>query len=699
MATTVDTGNSETSRNSPIAIPISSPMSAAAEIAPLESVPHSDSLISDVIFTIRAQLAECQSLKIVGSCPALGSWDISAALRLEEIPAITNTADDERQYMVAVSLPRAMSFEYRYFLADATDQMVVTERKKRVLATRDDITMTVDDGAFLSTAGSIAIRDPGFLHKQTQLRVWLGHPSGPRGARTMAVTGLSVPAVEYYLELAAEVGVPVWFKFVHASGERMSQLLEASQIAPEPVPIHPNVPEDVPFNLFPSLFHARTCDDLFLSATVWVPDESGDAASTAPGLPALRVLGRAILTAPDFLGQSGIRTLSRTLLDSDLKAVGRLDLAFLVVWPFSHPENTIAGAEGQHDKLISKPMIGHRGLGSNKVHGGHRVRVSENTALSFQLAAQRGVRFIEFDAQMTKDDKVVIHHNFEFEAGTKTDGSPLIMPIRLVTAKEFLATAPSRAAAKPRSGMTSRRTSIDLRHAVSPELGHAPFDTPAPSQTVAALVSNRPPLYAQPEPGNYRVIFEQRASLKQMFRELPVNLGFNIEVKYPSKHAMGGLVRYPSRPHVVDCILQVVFDEIKSQPNRPVFFSSFDPEIITLLRLKQARFPVFFLNAGFINEHEHKVEIDAEDTNFEDAVCSNPFHGVLFAARMHLTGVVLDVETALLHEGLVSMAHDLNLLVYTYGTRTDDEPLHEHQWKILGIDGMIADNLTRSSDK
>ncbi len=570
---------------------------------------------------------------------------------------------------------------------------MVTEEDTRTLKIKElDITMLVDDGQFKSTDNRHVVRDPGFLHRQTQLRLYLGHSIPNSGHRTPPIT-LDVPLQEYFLELSAPNGLPVWLHYTHLTDEVGSPLASAEQVSPSPIRC-PTAPgrNEAPYNIFPTLWHFDTPDDLQLSATIWRP--VADGAIQRTGLPPLAVVGRCTLDSSDFLLPSHKRVIARQLVSPELTTIGKIYLTFLVVWPFQHPGNTLANASHKQHGLLAKPYIGHRGLGSNKYHGGHRVLVSENTQLSFQLAAASGVQYIEFDALLTKDDGVVIHHDFEFEAGAWSDGTPLVVPVRLVTVDEFVnRTKPSRAvrSSLQRTGSHSN-TLMDI-HSLDAPAGHAPFDMRQSSDTVKALVSDRPPVFRPPEPGQYHVIFEQRTTLQTMFAQLPMNLGFNIEVKYPTRHAMSGLVHYPSRPHTVETILRVVLDCLQTQPDRPVYFSSFDPEVVTLLRLKQVRIPVFFLNVGSLSEERIAEMAPSADVDFDDNRCRNPYHAVMFAAQLHLTGMVFSIQTLIGHPDLVQYAHDLNLLVYTYGSRSDDAELQNYQWKDLRVDGIIADNV------
>lgn len=54
--------------------------------------------------------------------------------------------------------------------------------------------------------------------------------------------------------------------------------------------------------------------------------------------------------------------------------------------------------------------VGHRGMG--KSNGNPDARITENTLLSFNTAAGVGVDFLEFDLQLTRDNQVIVFHDF-----------------------------------------------------------------------------------------------------------------------------------------------------------------------------------------------------------------------------------------------------------------------------------------------
>eukprot|EP01121_Diplochlamys_sp_Union-15-3_P007263 TRINITY_DN1833_c0_g2_i1.p1 TRINITY_DN1833_c0_g2~~TRINITY_DN1833_c0_g2_i1.p1 ORF type:complete len:177 (-),score=24.91 TRINITY_DN1833_c0_g2_i1:21-551(-) len=72
--------------------------------------------------------------------------------------------------------------------------------------------------------------------------------------------------------------------------------------------------------------------------------------------------------------------------------------------PFHHKENNL----NINNQLWSEIKgIGHRGYGASR-----QSFVAENTLLSFLSAHKLGIKFVEFDVQLTSDHTPVIYHNW-----------------------------------------------------------------------------------------------------------------------------------------------------------------------------------------------------------------------------------------------------------------------------------------------
>jgi glycerophosphoryl diester phosphodiesterase len=197
----------------------------------------------------------------------------------------------------------------------------------------------------------------------------------------------------------------------------------------------------------------------------------------------------------------------------------------------------------------------------------------------------------------------------------------------------------------------------------------------------------KPQLATSPEVGApglaaaSRVFLSDRvASLREVFRQTPRHLGFNVELKYPTA-AEAAAMRTKIRPRneLVDAVLRVALEEGRG---RKIIFSTFDPDCATLLSLKQPRYPVFFLTCG-----------GAKD--FADPRMNSLEAALQFALASHLQGVVAEAGSVLprLHE-VVEQFHCHGLFLFTWGEINNDIESYLSQ-REAGVDAIIIDDVAR----
>lgn len=262
--------------------------------------------------------------------------------------------------------------------------------------------------------------------------------------------------------------------------------------------------------------------------------------------------------------------------------------------------------------------IGHRGSGSNRV----AKNFLENTLEGFNDARDNGAEFVEFDIQLTKDNVPVIYHDFfmtkkqpeKFES-TKANENTYV--IQQFTEEEF------------------RRTG---------------FET------------------------DYNT---ERPSFRDLLVNLPENLGFDIELKYPAFKNSERKCMYAEMNHFVDRTLE---EMVLYGGNRKMFFSSFDPFVVTMLRIKQKKWPVWQLL------HKKGHETDADFVN-KVRTCA-PLHQYL-----GVQGFVLESAALLKSDFLISEIKNHGFLISTYGNPNNDADEIERQLK-LGVRGICTDKVS-----
>lgn len=183
--------------------------------------------------------------------------------------------------------------------------------------------------------------------------------------------------------------------------------------------------------------------------------------------------------------------------------------------------------------------------------------------------------------------------------------------------------------------------------------------------------------------GNRRgdVIQSQFTTLEEMFRTLPEEVGFNIEMKYPMlfESVEEEMDTYAVELNMfVDTVLKMVYDRRKK---RNIVFSSFHPDICLLLTFKQPSIPVLFLT-------------DAGVSPVGDIRASSLQEAIRFASRWNLLGVVSAADPFVLCPRLISVVQSSGLVCVSYGMANND-PTNSNLQAEWGIDAVIVDSVAR----
>ncbi|GAA0159985.1 phosphodiesterase [Lithospermum erythrorhizon] len=278
-------------------------------------------------------------------------------------------------------------------------------------------------------------------------------------------------------------------------------------------------------------------------------------------------------------------------------------------------------------------VIGHRGNGMNALQSTDRrmKAFKENTIASFNAASNFPIDYIEFDVQVTKDGyPIIFHDNFMF---SEDQGTVYEKRVTDLTLSEFLSYGPQREEGK--QGKPLLRKNKD-------------------GKIVMWNV----------ETDDYF------CTLEQAFQRVNPSLGFNIELKFDDNvvYQKDHLI------HVLEAILKVVFEQAK---DRPIVFSSFQPDAIQLVRKLQNTYPVFFLtNAG------NEIYYDARRNTMEEAI--------KVCLEGGLQGIVSEVRGIFRNPGAVSKIKESKLSLLTYG-KLNNVPEAVYMQHLMGVEGVIVD--------
>lgn len=362
---------------------------------------------------------------------------------------------------------------------------------------------------------------------------------------------------------------------------------------------------------------------------------------------------------------------------ADFDVIGSINFNFLIITPFTHPNVSISEEKTYWTKSSTK-VIGHRGLGKNMATK-TSLQLGENTIQSFITAANLGASYVEFDVQMTKDHVPVIYHDF-LVSETGAD-----VPVHTLTLEQFLALSETPRNTRPSTpaegnGRSATKLPTDNRGRV-----HRSYSVGAPAteDSMKDRMKHTRDIKIKGFKGNSRGDFIQSpfTTLEEMFKTIPEDVGFNIEMKYPMlfESVQEEMDTYAVELNsFVDTVLRMVYDLRKK---RNIVFSSFHPDLCLLLTFKQPSIPVLFLT-------------DAGCSPVGDIRASSLQEAIRFASRWNLLGIVSAAEPFVLCPRLINVVQSSELVCVSYGTLNND-PHNSNLQAQAGIDAVIVDSVAR----
>lgn len=174
-------------------------------------------------------------------------------------------------------------------------------------------------------------------------------------------------------------------------------------------------------------------------------------------------------------------------------------------------------------------------------------------------------------------------------------------------------------------------------------------------------------------------------TLEETFKEVPLHTGFNVEVKWPNLYVDGSWDDDVNAEHYFDInefldkILDVVFDHAGK---RRVVFSSFCANLVAILKRKQNRYPVLFLNNGETGHYRLYEEPRAQLNSMAAA----------FAMSQKLLGLVTLERDVYADHSQVKKMHDHGLKLLVYGGEVH-KPENIKLLTDLSLDGIIYDMI------
>ncbi|SCU92045.1 LAMI_0E08504g1_1 [Lachancea mirantina] len=407
------------------------------------------------------------------------------------------------------------------------------------------------------------------------------------------------------------------------------------------------------------------------------------------------VLGRAVALlhkASASVGRNR-RALSNTVTvpiveGETLSVLGTVSFEFMVVTPFSHPKMSDERTTTYWKSLVSTRVIGHRGLGKNML-ANKSLQLGENTVESFIAAASLGASYVEFDVQLTKDNIPVVYHDF-LVAESGAD-----IPMHELTLEQFLDLNNadkhhhlngSDSSQKPHSLDDVDAAAIQRSlSTISAEGGRGRNKHLWNGIPLSKHYEDRMRLTRTFKKNNYKgnarghSIASSFVTLKELFKKIPQNVGFNVECKYPmldeAQEEDIGQVAVELN-HWCDTVLKVVYDNAKG---RDIIFSSFHPDICVMLSLKQPSIPILFLTEGGTQK-------------MADPRAASLQNAIRFARSWNLLGIVSAAKPIVRAPRLAQIVKSNGLVCVTYGVDNNDPEVAKIEMD-AGVDAVIVDSV------
>lgn len=140
---------------------------------------------------------------------------------------------------------------------------------------------------------------------------------------------------------------------------------------------------------------------------------------------------------------------------------------------------------------------------------------------------------------------------------------------------------------------------------------------------------------------------DSMCTLAEAFAQVQPNVGFNIEVKFDDDGA--------TSTEELHRVINAVLEDVREFANgRMIYFSSFHPDAVQIIRKKMSLYPVFFLTDGgtYLYTDPRRNSIEA---------------AIKVCREGNLQGIVTEVKAVLQRPASVALVKAEGLFFFTYG--------------------------------
>ncbi|KAL6264932.1 hypothetical protein P5V15_005028 [Pogonomyrmex californicus] len=348
--------------------------------------------------------------------------------------------------------------------------------------------------------------------------------------------------------------------------------------------------------------------------------------------------------------QPSVGLLTVPITSTKHRPIGQLTVEYVVIKPIpDHPWDMNISYAKHWEQRWSGLDVGHRGLGTSfKFETKNCANVRENTVASLKTASYHGADMVEFDVQLSKDFIPVIYHDFYVSISMKRKKQieamdMLEIPVKDLTLEQLHLLKVYHVAEGREKN--PRFFDEDLED-------HQPFPT-----------------------------------LQTVLQELEQHVGCNIEIKWTMQLKDGTFeLNHPFDLNMyLDIILKVV---LEYGGDRKIVFSSFNPDICAMIRLKQNKYPVVFLTQGITSKYP----------TYHDPRCQTIPMAMRHALAADILGINVHTEDILRDPSQVKLVKDAGLIIFCWGDDNNDKDTIQYLKK-LGLHAIIYDKIDEYNAK
>ncbi|XP_063972976.1 glycerophosphocholine phosphodiesterase GPCPD1-like isoform X1 [Diachasmimorpha longicaudata] len=373
--------------------------------------------------------------------------------------------------------------------------------------------------------------------------------------------------------------------------------------------------------------------------------------------------------------QASVGMLTVPITSTKHRPIGQLTVEYVAIKAIADYPWDMSISYAKHwEQRWSGLDVGHRGLGTSfKCEMKNCANVRENTMASLKTAADHGADMVEFDVQLSKDMIPVIYHDFHVSISLKRKKQIDAMDMLEIPVKDLT--------------LEQLHLLKDISYpddSMGKVLHH--FDN---DEQRVKLVYH----LAEAREKNPRFFDEDLEdhqpfpTLQAVLQELDMHVGCNIEIKWTMQLKDGTFeLNHPFDLNTyLDIILKVTLDH---GGDRKIVFSSFNPDICAMIRLKQNKYPVVFLTQGITMKYP----------TYHDPRCQTIPMAMLHAISADILGINVHTEDILRDPSHVQIVRDRGLIIFCWGDDNNDKATIQHLKK-LGLHAVIYDKIDEYNQK